>query len=228
MKRAQARAARTNTWNVALLRRRWKMFGAIHTNRSLQYPPNIRSARSTMPRVSAVLLAAVAAAADFRVKFEVEVPSGAKEFTVLVHEDWSPIGAGRFRELVEAKFYDNTRCAVGCACPVHMPRQSSPGTSPRRCPGRWLTAGLPLAYRGWRAACRFFRVLPSFMVQFGLNGDPDVSSSWRAKTITDEPVKVTNKPGYVCHTGPEPRTSRLRARPQPARQRSRQSCYSRV
>jgi hypothetical protein len=148
MKRAQARAARTNTWNVALLRRRWKMFGAIHKNRSLQYPPNIRSARSTMPRVSAVLLAAVAAAADFRVKFEVEVPSGAKEFTVLVHEDWSPIGAGRFRELVEAKFYDNTRCAVGCACPVHMPRQSSPGTSPRLCPGRWLTAGLPRLARG--------------------------------------------------------------------------------
>ena len=46
-----------------------------------------------MLRVSALLLAAVAVAADFRVKFEVEVPSGAKEFTVLVHEDWAPIGA---------------------------------------------------------------------------------------------------------------------------------------
>ena len=66
-----------------------------------------------MLRVCALLLAAVAAAADFRVKFEVEVPSGAKEFTVLVHEDWAPIGAARFRELVEAKFYDNTRCVVG-------------------------------------------------------------------------------------------------------------------
>ena len=46
-----------------------------------------------MLRVSALVLAAVAVAADFRVKFEVEVPSGAKEFTVLVHEDWAPIGA---------------------------------------------------------------------------------------------------------------------------------------
>ena len=46
-----------------------------------------------MVRVSALLLVAVAVAADFRVKFEVEVPSGAKEFTVLVHEDWAPIGA---------------------------------------------------------------------------------------------------------------------------------------
>ena len=47
----------------------------------------------TMLRVSALVLVAVAVAADFRVKFEVEVPSGAKEFTVLVHEDWAPIGA---------------------------------------------------------------------------------------------------------------------------------------
>ena len=36
------------------------------------------------------------------------------------------------------------------------------------------------------------------MVQFGLNGDPDVSASWRAKTINDEPVKVTNKPGAAA------------------------------
>ena len=41
-------------------------------------------------------------------------------------------------------------------------------------------------------------MLPSFMVQFGLNGDPDVSASWRAKTINDEPVKVTNKPGAAA------------------------------
>ena len=55
-------------------------------------------------------------------------------------------------------------------------------------------------------------MLPSFMVQFGLNGDPDVSSSWRAKTITDEPVKVTNKPGYMtfAKTGaPNSRTTQL-------------------
>jgi len=50
------------------------------------------------------------------------------------------------------------------------------------------------------------------MVQFGLNGDPDVSASWRAKTINDEPVKVTNKPGYMtfAKTGaPNSRTTQL-------------------
>eukprot|EP00966_Prymnesium_polylepis_P240661 5565468-Prymnesium_polylepis.2 len=50
------------------------------------------------------------------------------------------------------------------------------------------------------------------MVQFGLNGDPAVSSEWRSKTIQDEPVKVSNKPGYVtfAKTGaPNSRTTQL-------------------
>ena len=46
------------------------------------------------------------------------------------------------------------------------------------------------------------------MVQFGLNGDPEVSSSWRAKTITDEPVKVSNKPGYMTFAKTGARNSR--------------------
>jgi hypothetical protein len=77
-----------------------------------------------MLRVAALLLTAGAAAADFRVKFEVEVPSGTKEFTVLVHEDWAPIGAARFRELVEAKFYDDTRCVAGVGVGVGSPSSS--------------------------------------------------------------------------------------------------------
>ena len=50
------------------------------------------------------------------------------------------------------------------------------------------------------------------MVQFGLNGDPAVSSEWRSKTIQDEPVKVSNKPGYItfAKTGaPNSRTTQL-------------------
>lgn len=29
----------------------------------------------------------------------------------------------------------------------------------------------------------FFRVVPNFVVQFGINGDPKVSAKWRDKTI---------------------------------------------
>ena len=104
---------------------------------------------------------------DFRVQFDVETTQGAQSFTIKVNADWAPIGAARFKELVEAKFYDNTR---------------------------------------------FFRVIPSFMVQFGLSGDPASNTHWRAKTIQDEPVKVSNKPGYItfAKTGaPNSRTTQL-------------------
>ena len=37
---------------------------------------------------------------------------------------------------------------------------------------------------------RFFRVIPSFMVQFGISGDPAVSAIASKDTINDEPVKV--------------------------------------
>ena len=40
--------------------------------------------------IALVLSLATVIRGDFRVKFEVEVRSGTKEFTVLVHEDWAP------------------------------------------------------------------------------------------------------------------------------------------
>ena len=56
------------------------------------------------------------------------------------------------------------------------------------------------------------RVIPGFMVQFGINADPAKSAEWRAKTIKDDPVKETNKPGYMtfAKTGaPNSRTTQL-------------------
>ena len=51
------------------------------------------------------------AAAPFLVKFDIAgsgVPEGAS-FLLKVEPSWAPRGAKRFRELVEAKFYDDTR-----------------------------------------------------------------------------------------------------------------------
>jgi peptidyl-prolyl cis-trans isomerase A (cyclophilin A) len=44
---------------------------------------------------------------------------------------------------------------------------------------------------------RFFRVVDGFMVQFGINGDPAVANKWKNANLQDEPVKQSNKPGYV-------------------------------
>jgi peptidyl-prolyl cis-trans isomerase A (cyclophilin A) len=58
---------------------------------------------------------------------------------------------------------------------------------------------------------RFFRVIKGFMVQFGINGDPSLSSGWRAAAIPDDPVKQTNKRGYVTFAtaGPNSRTTQV-------------------
>lgn len=43
----------------------------------------------------------------------------------------------------------------------------------------------------------FFRAIDGFMVQFGMSGDPEVSKAWNAHPIPDDPVKESNKRGYV-------------------------------
>jgi peptidyl-prolyl cis-trans isomerase A (cyclophilin A) len=50
---------------------------------------------------------------------------------------------------------------------------------------------------GFYDECRFFRVVPNFMVQVGMNGDPALHAKWSENTINDDPVLQSNLPGYV-------------------------------
>ena len=58
---------------------------------------------------------------------------------------------------------------------------------------------------------RFFRVISGFMVQFGINGNPQVSTPWRNAQIKDDPVKQSNKRGYITFAtaGPNSRTTQV-------------------
>lgn len=54
-----------------------------------------------------------------------------------------------------------------------------------------------LAKNGFYDDVRFFRVLEGFMAQFGMNGDPAVQGVWSTANFKDDPVKESNKRGYV-------------------------------
>jgi len=53
-----------------------------------------------------------------------------------------------------------------------------------------------LVKNGFYDEARFFRVVPNFMVQFGINADPAVQKKF-GENIKDDPVKESNRRGYV-------------------------------
>jgi len=68
-----------------------------------------------------------------------------------------------------------------------------------------------LVKNGFYDNVRFFRVVSGFMVQFGINGDPKVSSVWREARIKDDPVKQSNGRGFITFAtaGPNTRTTQV-------------------
>ena len=100
-------------------------------------------------------------------QYKVRLQTTKGDVVILVHRDWSPLGADHFYELTQMRFYDHNA---------------------------------------------FFRALKGFVVQWGINGDPQVDKSWSQITIKDDPPKVPNKTGTIvfAKTGePDSRTTQL-------------------
>jgi peptidyl-prolyl cis-trans isomerase A (cyclophilin A) len=79
----------------------------------------------------------------------------------------------------------------------------------------WAPHGVDRFYNlvknGFYDGTCFFRVISGFMAQFGIHGDPKVSAVWRQERIQDDPVKQSNKRGYISYAmaGPNTRTTQL-------------------
>ena len=79
----------------------------------------------------------------------------------------------------------------------------------------WAPQGADRFYNlvkaGFYDDVRFFRVISGFMAQFGIHGNPAVQSAWRNANIKDDPVKQSNRRGYVTFAtaGPNTRTTQL-------------------
>ena len=68
-----------------------------------------------------------------------------------------------------------------------------------------------LVKNGFFDGARFFRAIKGFMVQFGIHGNPGVSAVWKEASFQDDPVKQSNKPGYLSFAtrGPNTRTTQV-------------------
>jgi peptidyl-prolyl cis-trans isomerase A (cyclophilin A) len=74
----------------------------------------------------------------------------------------------------------------------------------------WAPKGADRFYRlvndGYFKDVRFFRVLPGFMAQFGMSGDPALNSKLDSLRIPDDPVAQSNKRGMITFATAGPNT----------------------
>jgi peptidyl-prolyl cis-trans isomerase A (cyclophilin A) len=68
----------------------------------------------------------------------------------------------------------------------------------------WAPLGVDRFYNltrnGFFTGVRFFRVIPNFMAQFGVNGDPAVNAAWEKARLNDDPrTKQSNVRGMLTY-----------------------------
>ena len=78
----------------------------------------------------------------------------------------------------------------------------------------WLLNERLLSLRlrcGFYSSARFHRVIPDFIAQVGIAADPVVYAKWGNSPIKDDPVKESNKRGYVSFAmrGPDTRSCQI-------------------
>jgi peptidyl-prolyl cis-trans isomerase A (cyclophilin A) len=79
----------------------------------------------------------------------------------------------------------------------------------------WAPVGADRFYNlvknGYFNNVRFFRAVPNFMVQFGINGDPAINRAWMGARMPDDQTKQSNARGTItfANAGPNSRTTQV-------------------
>mgnify|MGYP002885608736 CR=1 FL=1 len=79
----------------------------------------------------------------------------------------------------------------------------------------WAPIGVDRFYNlvrmGYYTDVAFFRVVKGFMAQVGISGNPQVNVAWQNSNLKDDPVKQSNKRGWVTFAtrGPNTRTTQF-------------------
>ena len=68
-----------------------------------------------------------------------------------------------------------------------------------------------LVRRHFYDGARFFRMVPGFVVQWGISGDTAVNRAWKGRLLPDEPVRKSNTRGRlaIARGGPNTRATQL-------------------
>lgn len=69
-----------------------------------------------------------------------------------------------------------------------------------------------LVKNGFYDDASFFRVIKGFMAQFGISSKPAINRAWQNSNIKDDPVKQSNKRGYLSFaaaSSPNTRTTQV-------------------
>ncbi|HEV8612220.1 MAG TPA: peptidylprolyl isomerase [Gemmatimonadales bacterium] len=79
----------------------------------------------------------------------------------------------------------------------------------------WSPRGVDRLYflvrHGYYDGARFFRMVPGFVVQWGISGDSAINAVWKERRLPDEPVRRSNTRGTLAYArgGPNTRSVQL-------------------
>ena len=96
------------------------------------------------------------------------------------------------------------------AGPVEVAVETSQGEFVIAVHSEWAPLGaerfLALVESGYYDDARFHRVVPDFIVQWGLAGDPALTAEWMNAYIPDDPVAASNTRGRIAFAFTDPGT----------------------